>query len=201
MGETTVKGLKIYDGTPVGAAGLALNDNFTALANRSGPLHEHASDPGVNDDASNTGGNGVVYKNTLWRNTASGALFLCTSDTTGAATWLAIGNRRDITFGLLGDLLVGNDQTNHIQLMYSGVLLSLRAIARTAPVGSAAIFNINKNGVLLTSITIAAGATSAVVVPTGTFVAGDYLSIDVTQIGSEISGADVSITLTIHYFN
>jgi hypothetical protein len=200
MGSTTVKGLKIFDGTPSGAAGVALNDNFTALANRSGPAHSHAVDPGVNDDAANTGGRGVCYNNSIWRNTATGKFWICTSDSTGAATWLPLSSRRDITFGILGNFAIGTELTNRVPLMYAGLSVACRAVAKTSPTGASAIFVIKKNGsTTIATITILAGQTTATAPPSGTFVAGDYLTIDCTQVGSSVPGADVNITLTIHY--
>ena len=199
MPSTTIRGLTVYDGTPSGAAGVALNDNFTLLANRSGPAHSHASDPGVNDDAANTGANGACQINSIWRNTSTNKFWICTDASTGAAVWKPLNQQRDITFGLLGNLTVANDQTNHVIVNQASTALLCRAIAKTAPTGANAILVIKKNGTdTIATVTITAGQTSVTATPSGSFAAGDYLSIDVTQIGSTLPGADVNITLTLY---
>jgi hypothetical protein len=108
---------------------------------------------------------------------------------------------REYTFVLSGDLSVANDLTNHVRMSYAGQAVKISAIAKTAPTGQAAIFRVNKNGSPIqdTLLQIAAGATvgtSTAFNAAGTFSVGDYLSIDVTQIGSGTVGADVAVTLT-----
>lgn len=199
MPSTTIKGLTIFDGTPAGSAGQALNNNFTALANRSGPAHSHASDPGATDDVIGTGGNGIAQVCSVWRNTSTNKFWICTDSTTGAAVWKPVNQQRDITFGLLGNLTVANDQTNHVIINQAATVLLCRAIAKTAPTGTDAILVIKKNGsTTIATITLTAGQTSVVATPSGTLIPGDYLSIDVTQIGGTIAGADVNITLTLY---
>jgi hypothetical protein len=108
---------------------------------------------------------------------------------------VALGSEK-ITFGLLGNLEVGTDQTNHIQVSNTGTITTISAIAKTAPTGADAIFSIKKNGgTEIAALTITAGQTTATATISGAVTAGDYLSIDVTQIGSTIPGADVNITL------
>jgi hypothetical protein len=84
--------------------------------------------------------------------------------------------------------------------MYAGIPITVRLAAKTAPTGAEAIFVIKKNGSdTIATITLLAGQTTAVATPNGSFVAGDYLSINCTQIGSSVVGADVNITLTVRY--
>lgn len=81
------RGVSIRTPEPYGAAGLAWQNNFTALADRIGNHIEAAANPTANDDAANTGGNGAVMYLSTWRNTATGGLFVCTDAADGAAVW------------------------------------------------------------------------------------------------------------------
>lgn len=196
----TIKGLTIYDGTPTGAGGQALNDNFTALANRSGPLHEHASDPGVNDDSANTGSNGVVYKNSLWRNTTSGHVFICTDDSTGAATWSRLTQSlKDITFCLRGIQTAGTNKCNPIILPYAGIFLKSKIVASVGPTGANFIVDINKNSSTIygTKLIIVDGQTTGTQDTfVATFAENDILTLDVDQIGSTAAGSNITVVLT-----
>jgi len=108
---------------------------------------------------------------------------------------------RDIVFGLNGNLVVGTDKTNHVPLNYAATAIQAYAIAKTAPTGSSAIFVIKKNGsTVVATLTMNAGTTTATATGLSTTLSiGDYLSIDVTQIGSTVPGANCTITLTIAY--
>ena len=87
MAFTDYRGLNIYNGIPTGPAGVVLNDDFSELANRSGPILSAAFDPTVNDDSSNTAGNGKLYQYSKWLNTMDNGLFICVDDALGAAVW------------------------------------------------------------------------------------------------------------------
>ena len=81
----------------------------------------------------------------------------------------------------------------------SGVI----ATANTAPTGASLIFDVNKNGTTIFTTqanrpSIAAGsfATSAAAVPDVTsLVAGDYLTVDIDQIGSTVAGSDLVVVV------
>lgn len=77
---------------------------------------------------------------------------------------------------------------------------SISAILVSAPTGSAAIIRINKNGTSTTTLTIAAGTTSTVNNSINiAMVSGDYITVDVTQIGSLTPGAYLSVIFTYGY--
>jgi hypothetical protein len=106
---------------------------------------------------------------------------------------------RDITF-VLGDVLeVGADQTNHVPLTASGYFQSLYAIVKSAPAGDDIVFGVNKNGVAIQSskIIIPDGNTSgsSTDFSVSTFLVGDYLSIDIDQVGSATAGSDATVVL------
>lgn len=78
-------------------------------------------------------------------------------------------------------------------------LLAARAALGTAPTGSAATFDVKKNGVtVLTSplsVAAAGNASSAVVPNVTTLADGDYLTVDVVSIGSTTAGSDLTVTI------
>lgn len=85
---------------------------------------------------------------------------------------------------------------------FPGQAISVAAVAGTAPTGAALIVDVLLNGTTIfagTKPTIAAGATSsgavAVDPAVGRFVAGDVLSLSVTQIGSGVAGSDLDVTV------
>jgi hypothetical protein len=74
----------------------------------------------------------------------------------------------------------------------------------TAPTGAAVIVDVNKNGTTIYSTqsarpTIAVSTTSA----TGnnpaitTFASGDYITVDIDQVGSTVAGADLSVFIRL----
>ena len=78
------------------------------------------------------------------------------------------------------------------------------ARAKTAPTGANVIIDVNKNGTTLFTtqgnrpvIVAAANQTAAEVtnMDVTAFAAGDYMSVDVDQIGSTIAGADLIVTI------
>lgn len=87
----------------------------------------------------------------------------------------------------------------------SYTIVSVRATVNTAPTGSSIIVDINKNGVTIfttqanrPAIAIA-GFTSGLVTNAdiNTLVAGDYLQVDVDQIGSTIAGSDLTVEIVL----
>ena len=82
---------------------------------------------------------------------------------------------------------------------------ALRMRAGTAPTGASLIADINKNGVTMFTTqanrpTIAAGANSAgaVTLPDITaLAAGDYVSVDIDQIGSGVAGSDLTVAIKV----
>lgn len=76
-------------------------------------------------------------------------------------------------------------------------ITGVRAYIATAPTGAALTVDLDKNGVNIQTITIADGAnTAASVVPASpAILATDYLSLDVTQVGSTVAGEDLVIEI------
>jgi predicted RNA-binding protein with TRAM domain len=76
--------------------------------------------------------------------------------------------------------------------------IKARADVGTAPTGAGIVCIVKVNGSTSFTITIPAGATtSGLVVPVpDDVVDGAKVTVDITQIGSSVAGADLSITLT-----
>ncbi len=107
------------------------------------------------------------------------------------------------TFTIVGTLVVGTDLT---PLLIAPIALTIKkAFARikTAPAGASIIIDINKNGTSIWAVnqanrlTIAAAANSATQTSfdTSSLAEGDYLTLDVDQVGSTTAGADLTVEL------
>lgn len=107
------------------------------------------------------------------------------------------------TFSVTGAVTVATGKSR-IYLEGSYTIETVRAAVNTAPTGAALIVDVNKNGTTIyTTQTarpqIAVGANSA----TGnspavtTFAAGDYITVDVDQIGSTVAGSDLAVTIRL----
>lgn len=82
-------------------------------------------------------------------------------------------------------------------------ITAVRASVGTAPTGASAIFDVNKNGTTIFTTqsnrpTIAASSFTdlADAIDVTTLSAGDYLTVDIDQIGSTVPGADATIQIS-----
>jgi hypothetical protein len=87
---------------------------------------------------------------------------------------------------------------------YACTIVQVRASVVTAPTGASLIVDVNKNGVTIFGTqsarpTIAASSLTAVSgTPTvTTLAAGDYLTVDIDQIGSTVAGGYLTVTVTV----
>lgn len=108
---------------------------------------------------------------------------------------------RITTFTISGTLATGFGQTKFM-FPRAATILSVRAVVGTAPVGSSVIIDLNINGTTAFTTqanrpTIAAASmSSSKVTPDNTAIAdGDYLTVDVDQIGSTTAGADLCVVV------
>lgn len=123
---------------------------------------------------------------------------------TGSAPRVA----QTITFSRLGDLATVTGTSKWVAPR-AGTIIGVRAAVGTAPTGSAIRVNVLKNDIgnsIFTlsndQPTIADGSeVGAETVPTGssTFVAGDYLTVDIDQVGSTVVGADLTVTIEFRF--
>jgi hypothetical protein len=107
------------------------------------------------------------------------------------------------TFSKLGTLTVAAG-VGRFLLPYNVTITGVIAAVNTAPTGATILCDVNKNGTTIfstqgnrPSIAISAFKTASSAVPDVTSAsAGDYLSVDVDQVGSTIAGADLVVQVT-----
>jgi hypothetical protein len=105
----------------------------------------------------------------------------------------------DKTFGVKGNLSVGAGGARYY-FNRAVTITNVRASVGTAPTTQSIIVDVNKNGTTIFTTqgnrpTIAAGAnTDATSTPDVTaFAAGDYMTVDVDQVGTGTVGADLTV--------
>lgn len=104
-----------------------------------------------------------------------------------------------IPFQISGDQVVGTDKIGRFYLPFAVTFVEVFVRVITAPTGADLQLDINKNGTTLWGVTqanrpiiTAAGTTDSVTTfDTTTAADGDYLTVDVDQIGSTVAGADL----------
>lgn len=96
------------------------------------------------------------------------------------------------TYSYSGNLAVSTG-TERFYAFSAATCSEINAYIGTAPVGSDVIFNVKKNGSTVDTITISDGNTSSTNSSTSSYSKGDYLTVDITQIGSSTAGADLKI--------
>ncbi len=108
-----------------------------------------------------------------------------------------------LAFGKTGTLSVGTG-TSRQPIIVPGDIIAVRAMVATAPTGSSLIVDVHKNGTTIFTTqgnrpTISAGSNdSGNEIPDVVgLLAGDYLTIDIDQVGSTVAG--VGLTLAIEY--
>lgn len=104
--------------------------------------------------------------------------------------------KRVFVFPIGGTLYVGTNLSFEVPAPVALTIQSCRLRVKTAPTSADIIVDLNKNGtsVFSTRPTIAAGAViggAQAVISTTNLTAGDYVSIDIDQIGSGTAGADL----------
>jgi hypothetical protein len=107
------------------------------------------------------------------------------------------------TFSVTGAVAVATGKSR-IYLEGDYVVETVRAAVNTPPTGAALLVDVNKNGTTIYADqskrpSIAAGANSAVGnnPDVTTLAAGDYLTVDVDQVGSTVAGADLTVTVRV----
>lgn len=102
-----------------------------------------------------------------------------------------------LPFSRSGDLEVAVGKSR-FYFPYAATILSVMTMVGTTPSGAALIVDVNKNGSTLFVTqadrpSIAAGTyVSSAAIPTTTAIgAGDYLTVDVDQVGSTVPGSDL----------
>jgi len=107
-------------------------------------------------------------------------------------------DRDNKSYNYDGTLAV-NTGSKRLYLPRTGTLGTFDMFVATAPVGADLTVTINKNGSSIGTGTISDGASSGTgqTLSSTSFVSGDYLTVDITQIGSSTAGEDLYINFRI----
>ena len=104
------------------------------------------------------------------------------------------------TYSYTGTLEV-NTGERRLYMTRTGAFGDFDMFVATAPVGASVNVTVNKNGSQMATGTLSAGATSSLAnaIPTAQagFESGDYLTVDITQVGSTTAGEDLYINFKI----
>lgn len=108
---------------------------------------------------------------------------------------------QELAYTVLGTLATGTG-TARIPLIKAGTLVSAMAMVGTAPTGASLIVDVNKNGTTIfttqanrPTISASSNASSEKTPDVTTVSAGDYLTVDVDQVGSTVAGADLVVVV------
>lgn len=120
------------------------------------------------------------------------------------------GNERLLThaveayaFSVTGTVAVAAG-SHRIYLEGNYTFESARASVGTAPTGASLICDINKNGTTIyttqsarPTIAVSTNTATANSPAVTTFVAGDYITVDVDQVGSTVAGSDLTVVIRL----
>jgi len=100
------------------------------------------------------------------------------------------------------EVLTAGTGKARIRMPFAGHIVGVTVSVLSAPAGSSAIFDVNKNGTTIFGTpanrpTVAAAGVSATagVNSVKTFVAGDVITVDVDQIGSGTAGTGFTVAI------
>jgi hypothetical protein len=116
-------------------------------------------------------------------------------------SWQASIGRQSVALTNPGTLATG---TGAVRFYFAEARLITNIVANvgTAPTGASVIVDVNKNGTTLfttqanrPTIAASAFADTASVPDVVTVAAGDYITVDIDQVGSTVAGADLVVTV------
>lgn len=121
---------------------------------------------------------------------------------TGGSDGKSVAVNRAFAWYVAGTQVTGTNFSARYVAPQALTIVKCWLIVRTAPTGAAILIDINKNGSTIWSTqgnraTIAAGATTGntTTFNTTALAAGDYLDLDIDQVGSTVAGADLTVVL------
>ena len=176
-----------FTGTPV-APTASSGTNTTQLATTAFVQQEVSSAGGYND------ANVDTHLNTGTANTGE-ILSYNGSD----YDWIAQQTQEFIKAYRFDDTLATNTGTKRLYLQKAYSLKKIHAYVDTAPAGSNVNLTIKKNGSNLQNISVLAGQTTASLTSLShSIAANDYLTIDITQVGSSTAGENLYLVFTFN---
>lgn len=117
---------------------------------------------------------------------------------TGSA-WRLLGPPQLAVFAKSGALTAGAG-AGRLRFPAAATVIGVSAAINTAPTGASVIADLNKNGTTMFStqgnrptIAVSTNAVGETVPDVTAIAAGDYLTVDVDQIGSTIAGSDLTV--------
>ena len=127
-----------------------------------------------------------------------------------SGTTVALGNHtHTLTFSLTSFFKTGTltttTGTQRLPIDGTYTIVGTRLMVGTAPTGSSLIVDVNKNGTTIyttqgnrPSIAASANAGGPGTAPDVTsLVAGDYLTVDIDQVGSSVAGSDLTVSVIV----
>lgn len=99
-------------------------------------------------------------------------------------------------FSVIGNVFV-TAGTHRFYVERAGTLAKVRASVGTPPLGSSLTVAVKVNGTTAATASITAGSFTGTATASLALVAGDYLTVDVTAVGSTTSGADLTVSASI----
>lgn len=182
--------------TVSGKAASGANSDITSLSGLSTPLSVLQG---------GTGGNSAQTAiNTLSGVAAATNEYVLTKDTgSGNAVFkapLTVPNVNEQTFTVTSALAVSTGGPRWYS-PYALTITEVRASVGTSPTGASVVIDVNKNGTTIFTTqsnrpTIAAGNNTdlADAINVSSVAAGDYLTVDIDQVGSTTPGSDLTVT-------
>ena len=131
------------------------------------------------------------WNGTAWVNAVIGA-----QGPTGATGATGPTGSMNIAYTQQGPLSVTTGLTRYY-FENSGTITKIRASVGTAPTGSSLIVEVFENGVSIGTATITAGSFTGTTTISNAVALGDYVTVSITQVGSTVTGTDLTVSLTI----
>lgn len=110
--------------------------------------------------------------------------------------------KKFLVWHIPSDISTGTQKSARFYMPFAGTISKARAYLKTAPTGADVLIDLNKNGSTIWStqanrltVSAAANTGSQTSFNTTTFVADDYIDIDIDQVGSTEPGEDLTVQL------
>lgn len=169
------------------------NPTSTDYFNSPAHSHQHSS---INDEVV-----AIATKIGTGSSTPTDGTYL-KGDGTGTSSWASLTINRAFSWYLAGTLSTGTNQGIRWIAPQDMTISKCWLRVKTAPTGAAILIDININGSTIWSTqgnrgTIAASGTnnSTTTFDTTAISNGDYLDLDIDQVGSTVAGADLTVVL------
>jgi hypothetical protein len=193
-----IEGVSSVEAKSGNSLNLVVGSNTWAISATDGafrPLSNNVLDIGSSTNRVKTG-----YFTTV---SASAVTASVSGNLTGIATSASFASSQEIAFSIPNTLTVGTG-VSRWYITRDVTITNIVATVSTAPAGASVIFDVNKNG---TTVFTTQGNRPTVAATTFTdlnsipdvisLTSGDYLTVDVDQIGSSVAGADAVIRINV----